>query len=235
MALRFTLAVGLAAIAAMALQSPAAAASLQVGPTVIQLLGTERTATVTVRNLADTEAMVQVRTVDWTQSNGQDVYAPSTTLLASPPLIKLAAGEAQVVRLVVEGTPSILSERAYRLIFDELPDNAAVQGAGVKTSLRVTAPVFLSKAVKASPEVRWTATRAPGAVILTAHNAGSARERLMAVKTSIGAGGGALEGYVLSGASRSWTLRNPPADASQVRVSGEGNAGAFDTIVPLSP
>src|SRR5687767_8430710 len=89
-------------IALLLAVAPATASSLEVGPIRVQMVGEQRTTTVNIRNSGTGPITVQVRAVDWTQTENGDAYVRSTTLVASPPLAALAPGESQVVRLVIE-------------------------------------------------------------------------------------------------------------------------------------
>jgi fimbrial chaperone protein len=223
--------------AALALSSPALAGALEIGPTTVQMIGPERAGTITVKNVGDAATNIQVRTVDWTQVNGDDVYTPSTTLAASPPLIKLGPGESQVVRLIVRGTPAAPTEKAYRLILDEVASEKTINGAGVHTTIRALVPVFITPSLAARPNLRWSATRSNGAVVLAASNEGATRERLINLKVTAGgvAAPDTLEGYVLSHQTRSWALPSIAPTATSLSTAAEGGYGTVQANVPVSP
>ncbi len=79
-----------------------------------------RTTTLRVRNTEAQPITLQLRAVDWTQANGEDVSTPSQTLAVSPPVFTLKPGETQTVRVVVENVSTIKAEKAYRLILDQM-------------------------------------------------------------------------------------------------------------------
>ncbi|RJF85791.1 molecular chaperone [Sphingomonas cavernae] len=214
--------------------TPLSAGSLEIGPTRVQMIGPERTATLTIRNVDSAPSNIQVRTVDWSQPEGADLYAPSKQLLASPPMVTLAPGESQVIRLVVEDLPKVPGETAFRLILDEIRPQRAEGGAGVQAALRALVPVFVTPSTQSRPKLRWTAARSGQNVLLTAHNDGDARDRLVNLNVTAGgkAVGDPLEGYVLSRARRSWTLAAVPA-ATSLRVAAEGDYGAVQADVPI--
>ncbi len=219
-----------AALAAWSISAaPAFAGGLEIGPITVQMVGQERTSTLTVHNTAGDPITVQVRTVDWSQSQAGDVYAPSTTLVASPALITLGPGETQTVRLVLENVAQAPHEQSYRLILDEIPHAGGTVPAGLKTAVRILVPVFLSLSLQGRPQVRWSAQRTQAGLVVTAHNDGAARERVSGFVLSSGSqplGANAqLEGYVLSGSTRSWTLPNAPTAVTNVTISGQGAYG----------
>jgi fimbrial chaperone protein len=217
--------------------APVAAGSLEIGPVRVQMIGSERTATLTIRNSDTTPVTIQIRTVDWNQPDGADVYTPSAVLMVSPPLVTLAPGETQVIRLVIENLPEASTERAFRLIVDELPASAGVLPAGVTTALRVLVPVFVTPSTESRSSLRWEAKQEDGSLTVTAINDGAARERLINLQVS-GAGqpiGDPLEGYILSGGRRSWTIDTGGSAATPLTVSAEGEYGTVEANVPVTP
>jgi fimbrial chaperone protein len=206
----------------------AAAGTLQIGPISTTLVGQERTSTVTIRNADTAPVTIQIRAMDWIQRNGEDVHTPSTTLVVSPPFATLQPDEAQTVRLLVDNVPTLTTERAFRLVIDEVPNTVEKTGVGVKTTLRMLAPVFLSPSIDARPRLTWSTARTANGLTLTARNEGDVHERLSNVKISargrVIAEGATFGGYVLARSSRSWTL--PAASgATEVTISGDGVLG----------
>jgi fimbrial chaperone protein len=225
-----------AAILALA-PAPAVAGSLEVGPIRIQMIGAERTATLTIRNADTTPITVQIRTVDWTQPDGADFYTPSSVLMVSPPLVTLAPGETQVIRLVIENLPNAPTERAFRLILDEIPAPSDDLPAGVVTALRILVPVFVTPSTESRPRLRWTARQEGRRLSVTAVNEGSASERLINLRVSSGGQpiGDPFEGYVLSGGRHTWTLDTDGTAAAGVTIGAEGEYGTVEANVPVTP
>jgi fimbrial chaperone protein len=222
--------------ASACLVAPAAlASSLQIGPIRVQMIGPERTSTLTLRNSGPDPMTVQIRAIDWTQADVGDNPQPSATLLVSPPLVTLNSGESQVVRVVAENVPAGPNERAYRLILDEIPRQRSGTGTGVQTTLRALVPVFITPSTRSRSNLRWNAVREGNVIRLTARNDGQARDKLVATRVS--AAGTELSdppnGYVLSGTSRTWTLPAPAGAATSLRISAEGEFGAIEADVPI--
>ncbi|KQW82298.1 fimbrial biogenesis chaperone [Brevundimonas sp. Root1279] len=225
-------------LVATAPAAPAIAGSLEIGPIRLQMIGPERTATLTIRNVDSAPVTVQIRTVDWTQPNGEDVYTPSALMLVSPPLVTLAPGESQVVRVVIENLPEAPTERAFRLILDELPPEPNANATGVQTAIRALVPVFVTPSTAARPNLSWSAIRSGDQLVVTAANRGDSRDRL--INLSVAADGQALnpyalDGYVLAGGSRSWTLPAGSAQAGAITISAEGEYGTVEANVPVTP
>ncbi|NBW07402.1 MAG: molecular chaperone [Caulobacteraceae bacterium] len=224
-------------VVALLATTPALADSLEIGPTRLQMVGPERTTTLTIRNANDTPANIQIRALDWSQSDGTDQYSPSTLLLASPPQVSLAPGESQVIRVVIETLPAADREHAFRLMIDQIPSEQSPGGAGVRTAVRALVPVFVTATVADRPSLQWRAVRNGTTVTLTVVNAGPAHDRIVgAAVTADGAPiGDPIEGYVLADAQRSWTLEGVPGDARSLSIAGEGEFGEVRADVPLAP
>lgn len=224
-------------LAALLASSSALADSIEIGPTRLQMVGPERTTTLTIRNSNDTPADIQVRAMDWSQADGTDQYAASTVLLASPPQVSLAPGESQVIRVVVENLPAGDRERAFRLVIDQIPSDQSPSGAGVRTAVRALVPVFVTTAMTDRPNLHWTAVRSGTTVTLTAVNDGAAHERLIGAALSAAGQpvGDRLEGYVLAGAQRIWTIEGVPGETQSLTIAGEGEFGEVRADVPLAP
>lgn len=222
----------LARVAAVALLASAftagsaLAGSIELSPVSLQMVGRERTTTLRVRNTEAQPITLQLRTVDWTQQNGQDTYAPSKTLAVSPPVFTLQPGETQTVRVVIEHVDKVKVEKAYRLILDQIPASSLQGQAGVVVPIRVLLPVFLTPTSDARPRLTWALKTSPSGGVLTAANTGAARERLVGLKitsgpTQVYADEG-LSGYVLAGSTRTFALRGPTDPSGKVSVTGEG-------------
>ena len=206
--------------------SRALAGSVELSPITLQMVSKERTTTLRIRNTEAQPITLQLRAVDWTQADGEDVYTPSQTLAVSPPVFTLQPGETQTVRVVVEGVNAIKTEKAYRLILDQIPESRLKGDAGVVVPIRVLLPVFLTPSAASRPQLSWKLNASPSGGVLTASNTGDAHERLVGLKVTSGATEVAadqgLSGYVLAGASRTWPLSGAGAGTGRVSVTGEG-------------
>jgi fimbrial chaperone protein len=204
----------------------ALASSVELSPITLQMIGRERTTTLRVRNTEAQPITLQLRAVDWTQPNGEDVYTPSKTLAVSPPVFTLKPGETQTVRVVIEGVSTIRLEQAYRLILDQIPVSQFKGEAGVIVPIRVLLPVFLTPSATSRPKLSWKLSASPSGGVLTATNTGDARERLVDLKVTNGAtqvaGDQGLSGYVLAGSNHTWPLSGAGSGMAKVSVTGEG-------------
>jgi fimbrial chaperone protein len=199
------------AIAALLASGGAHAASLEFTPTRVEIGPGQTATTIELQNRGATAA-VQVRPYAWTQRGDADELTPTAEIVVSPPIFTVPEGDTQVVRLLLRAT-SGNSERAYRLIFDELPRIGP--GQQIILALRTSVPVFAVPSGGTTPEhLRWTAERGTGGPVLTVQNTGGRAVRVRTVSvdlpgdkkstaTSMG-----KDPNVLPGATRHWLSRD---------------------------
>ena len=98
--MNYALLAGMTILAVLA--TPASAQnSLEVGPIPIQMLGPERTSTLTVRNSADPPTNIHIPTPKWRQPDGQALYTTPPFPIANPPSPHLSPGAARGCRVGV--------------------------------------------------------------------------------------------------------------------------------------
>ena len=214
---------------ALILAPAASAAGLQVTPITLEIAREDTSAVLWLANTGTASLQAQVRVMEWTQADHEDRLAPTRELVASPPMLEVAAGARQLVRIVrTSGATPGERERSFRLLVDELPGQAGGQG-GVQFLMRYSVPVFIA-ADDSQPaaQLQWRLRDQPPA--LEVANTGTARAQLSEVAIVDAAGArtvlsGGLLGYVLAGAQMRWPLpldRPLPADARlHARINGE--------------
>lgn len=211
----------------------APAGGLTVSPVRLELAPGARAVSLAVSNGADRGKSVQVEAWRWTQHNGEDLYTPAPELIVNPPVFRLAPGARQVVRAGFHnGAPAAAVETAYRLYLQELPDGDEPAPMQLRLMLRIGVPLFVSPAVPAAAQPRWTLTREPdGALALELRNEGGRHLRVDKLEFAGGETPFAGLSYVLPGQSRRWSL---PADAPMpLRLAAPSDAGPLD--VSLAP
>lgn len=190
----------------------AAAANLQISPVMINFRAEQTAAGIALQNLGDAPVYGQVRVFTWDQQDGDEVLTPTQELVASPPIVQIAANGSQTIRLVRTSAAKNDAERTYRVLIDEVagPDSAATSGVDIR--LRYSVPVFVATPGEAGdPAVAWTFYRKDGAWMLKLVNSGRKRAQIGAMivtnkdgkEFTISKG---LFGYVLAGRTREWRL-----------------------------
>ncbi len=219
---RHFLALGLLALALVLPCGTAGASGLQVAPVGLEFSATTRAQGLWLTNTGSKPLHAQVRVFHWTQQDGKDNLTPTRALVASPPMLDLAPGARQLVRVIRLGTPSSGGhEDAFRLLVDELPGSGKDKQTGVQYVLRYSIPVFVEPAGNppagiTAGSLRWSLEQANGHAVLQIHNAGSRHARISAV-TLLPPGGTPVEvtagllGYVLPGMTMHWPLKVAPA------------------------
>jgi fimbrial chaperone protein len=176
---------------------------------------------------------LQVRIYAWSQDGGKNGYAPQDTILGTPPIVSIAPGAKQLVRLT-RTTPALAGrEQAFRVVVDEIPtaSPAATSGAAVSFRMRYSLPLFsygtgMARGVAANagtigqlPNLTWRIIGSGGERQLEVHNSGAVHARLTDVAFSRAASADddavlakGLLGYVLPGATMRWPL--PPGTTS---------------------
>ncbi|GAA0808437.1 MULTISPECIES: fimbrial biogenesis chaperone [Cupriavidus] len=231
------------------LASAAHGAALQISPIRIDMPTAPGAGALILRNQGDTPIHAQVRVFRWTQSGLDDVLEPTDTVVASPPIVRIAPGEEQLVRVVHPHTAASAAETSYRLLIDELPQSGP-PAAGVRVQLRYSVPVFVGTPQGIPPALQFTLRQDSAQWRLEARNGGNRHAQISDV-TLVAQSGAKLAvtrgllGYALAGSGRQWAL---PADyrispstswrleasvngvriTAAVRVAAPGEAGSAD-------
>ncbi len=240
---------GLAALLAL---SPAYAGTFTISPLRVDFADATGTAVLTVRNGDAKPVVVQTQGLAWSQEGGQDALTPSRDLLVSPAVFTLPAGGSQLVRVALRRNVDPARELTYRLLLQEVPQEASPEFNGLQIVLRLSVPVFVEPLAPATPQIAWAAARGTdGKLSLSARNDGSAHARIhgFSVKTADGATTMLDQpelAYVLPGSTRHWTFDDNnntrlnaqsttgPGMAGPYRLEGTTDRGSFVTELQLT-
>ena len=234
----------LAALASLAFVSATVGAgSFQVNPIRVELGRGASSAAITVRNDGDDPVVVQASVMAWTQSDGQDVYNVTTEALITPPVMTIAPGAEQILRVGLRRTADPQRELAYRIYLQEVPPPPSPGFSGLQVALRIGLPLFVAPVAPASRRLEWSARIAPGgALVLAARNTGSAHVQVTDVELSAPRGERVAREsslvYVLPGQTHEWSLALPPdkdKPAGELRLKALTDAGDVDTAVKVAP
>ena len=211
---RFASAALLAAVAPVAM----AGGHLQVGSTRVELLPGARATRLALRNTGDALVGAQVRVYDWSQPDGEDRLDETHDMALSPPIVRIAPGEEQVVRIVRQGPAPTGRDATYRVVAEEVPLTPQDANVAVGFRMRFVLPLFdrSTNAAPAQLSCRLSSDT------LTCLNAGGRACKLGATRL-VDAAGRAVEltnglfGYVLPHSNRRWTL-----SADRLKTLGDG-------------
>ncbi|MCD2519062.1 molecular chaperone [Massilia sp. G4R7] len=219
----------------------ASAANLQISPVSISFRAGQTAAGVTLQNLGEQPLHGQVRVFVWDQKDGEDVLAPATDVVASPPIMEVAPNSTQTVRLVRRNPAPARGEQTYRILIDEIPKGDAA-ASGVAIRLQYSVPVFVPPADEAAaPQLAWSIKRQDGAWFLEARNDGALHAQLGATTLRTQNGkefqlSKGLLGYALPGRTRRWRLPDGATvlfGAGAVSVHTTVNAQAAQAVARL--
>lgn len=191
---------------------PAGAANLQISPVTITMRAEQSSAGITLQNLGDAPLFGQVRVFLWDQANGEEALSPTQELVASPPIVEIAANSRQTIRLVRTQAGPAPQEHTYRVLIDEVARDDDPARSGVDIRLRYSVPVFVLATGAAGKEaLDWQVYRKSGEWMLRVQNSGNFHAQIGSLTLTNQAGkdfviSSGLFGYVLAGRMRIWRL-----------------------------
>lgn len=209
----------LAAVAGLAWAS-----GLQVSPINMALASGQRAGVFTLSNTGNAPLNAQARIYKWTQSDKDEfVLSPSHEVVVSPPIMQLAAGASQEIRVIrTQSTAPNAPEQHYRLIVDELPSPTTAPKKGLSLLIRHNIPVFLNAQDWPDASLQWQAAAQGNKVQFHIQNTGAVRAQIGRIwlekegkeTATLSAG---LTGYALPGATITREFSTPLA---QIQASG---------------
>jgi len=242
------------------LASPApvwAASSVLVWP-VYQIIESDQNGSALwLENRGAEPVSLQVRVLAWKQENFNERYADQSDVVASPPFATVAPGQRQLIRLIRNTPVPAHTEKAFRIIIDEIPSplTAPTQGqdkavVGLQLQMRYLLPLFMDgegiwtndrtdikrdSATATKPVLHWSIDSAGGKTFLKVRNTGIVHARLSNVfwsmtgdaKRGVKTMVGGFMGYVLPGQEMRWPV---PAG---VIPGGQLNAQIADNTQPI--
>ena len=122
----------------------------------------QRASAMWLENRGTQPVSLQIRILAWTQTDNTEQLSPQNGVIPSPPTAMIQPGQRQLVRLMKTVLVPDGQELAYRILVDELPSTASVEGTdsqssssmGVKLQIRYSVPLFVSG------KGHWTRPRA---------------------------------------------------------------------------
>ena len=187
-------------------------ANLQISPVTLNFRAEQGAAGINLQNLGDQAMYGQVRVFAWDQRDGEETLAPTQELVASPPIVEIAANSRQTIRLVRAQTGPVAQEKTYRVLIDEVSRDDDTGRSGVDIRLRYSVPVFVLPAGAPGKEVLdWQVFRNKGEWMLRIRNSGNFHAQIGAMTFTNQAGkefviSKGLFGYVLAARMRVWRL-----------------------------
>lgn len=186
------------------------AASLEVSPTSIEMVSPKAAETISLNNTSAAPINAQIRVQRWMQTSEGEKLVDTTDVVASPPATTIAPGSQQSIRLVRVNKAAPKGEESFRILVNELPSKAPVNGSAIKFTMNYSVPLFVVGTARKTPRVSWVIEKEAGHTFVAARNSGERRSKVagLTLKQSgkefvVGKG---LNGYVLAGSSMRWAI-----------------------------
>lgn len=214
----------------LATSSSLQAASFNISPLRLDMSGRQNTAELSLKNQTEEAMAIQVKVLNWSQENGQDVLTESDDIFFSPPITNVPAGTTQLVRFRLKRGADAQAERSYRVFAEQLPKNREQQGPGMNMRIRFSIPLFVAPLNAVYPSYTASAVREGEVVRARLHNTGQVHLKVNgaslfpadvdvrepSIKQLIATQRDPVQGnvYLLPGSSAEWLipLKNQSAD-----------------------
>lgn len=195
------------------------AVGLQVSPTTLNLLENNSTELIYVSNTGSDLLRGQVRIYRWEQKAGHDTLVTTKDIQVSPPIMEIAPGETQLVRLV-QKIPKSTIEQAFRVIVDELPSEKQVASPkGVQFLMQYSIPIFISPSLPENirdhlDKSQFLIEKDKENYFFVINNSQNIHLKISDLRYSTETGKetvikSGLVGYVLAGQSAKWKIKKP--------------------------
>lgn len=99
----------------------ASAQQISVFPIRVEFAADKTSTSVTVGNNTERTLVLQPSAVTWQQINGAEKQEPTRDILTAPPLVEIAPGAQQVIRVALRAAAQADRELSYRLLLREVP------------------------------------------------------------------------------------------------------------------
>ena len=221
----------------------AEAGSFMVDPTRIELGADQMSATLVIRNDDQEPTVIRVESRAWRQKDGEDIYEATSEILITPPVVTVAPGSEQILRVALRRPLDGKKELSYRIFLLEVPPPPRPGFRGLQVALRISLPVFALPAAGATSKTAWRLAyqAKEHALRVDLANTGDAhmqmqefslsapgRDTPLAIRQSVQ--------YVLAGQSYTWLIKLDPAvriTGKRLRLKAVTNEGHVDTELDL--
>lgn len=221
--------------AMLSLTAPAAIA-VTIAPVMVELSAQKSVVSVRVLNDSTAAMTFQAQTLLWQQPEGEDQYSPTPDLLVAPAIAVIAPGASQIFRVTLRRPTSAVSERAYRLILEDVSIETTPQPGVVNLRFRHNLPLFVLPRNKPFSSAKWSRCAAPAnKTCIRIDNQGNSRVRLSNISVEgqdwhKSLGGGVT---VLAGAWRQWLFELQSSQSTGLRIIATSDTGQILKPVEL--
>lgn len=138
--------------------SPVFGSSLQVYPVRLEMVPRQKTTSLEVVNTGEEPIVFEIKPVKWKNIFGQDRLEDTNDIIISPPILSIAPGEKQIIRVGITVPPDPHRGGVYRLKLREVPspDEKVAPRLGIRALLNVSVPLVIAPVVPPKPQANWT-------------------------------------------------------------------------------
>lgn len=226
----------IALAAAWLAATPALASSVVIWPIDPKIASGERATALWLENSGAEPITLQVRSFVWSQDESGDRLTDQDEIIASPPMVEIAPGARQLVRVIRRTIRTDAAERSYRIFVDEVPTSSpdlapGQAGARLSVQMRYSIPLFTYGAPQlqaaGTVPLQSSVRNVDGGRVVEITNSGDRHVRLTDLRHGSDANGEILRqgllGYVLPGATMRWPVP-PEATGNVFTVNVDGVA-----------
>ena len=195
------------------------------------LEGSKNSEVLTVTNVDSKPLLLQPTVFAWSQIDGKEVLEPTRDILVAPPLVEIAPGESQVIRLISKKEADPQNELTYRVILQEIPKPNQSGQSAVSMALRVSLPIFVLPKARAQAKIDAQLQPGNGHLIVGLKNTGNAHLQFKTATLRDGSGILATSNtmtYILHGQAAQIRFALPTRPiAGSLRLEAQTDAGDF--------
>lgn len=211
-----------------------AANSVMIWPIDPKILSEDKASELWLENRGSATTLMQVRIFSWQQVEGREQYQTQQQIVASPPVVRIEAGQKQLVRLIKMTPPAAGQEAAYRVVLDEIPTplQPGENQAGLRFQMRYSVPLFVYGSGLSpdthQPRLIWRMVNEGGQRWLEISNQGAIHARLSKASLNGRSLADGLFGYVLANSRHRWPLS--VSVAANAQLAAEVNSKAWRSV-----
>ena len=205
------------------------AQQLSVSPLRVTFKSEQNSETLTIRNPSTVPLTIQPKVMQWSQVAGKDVLEATRDVLVAPPLVEIAPGETQIIRIALRRAPDAVQELSYRILLQQVVAPKRADSTGINFAFNVSLPIFVLPAVaEGTPaptaQLQWAAKLSDKMLLLSANNTGALHLQVKKyrVESATGVSESQQMQYVLPGRQQEFAVKAP---------AGISGAGQKVTIV----
>ena len=213
----------------------AVAGNISVYPLRATLEGAKNSDVLTVTNVDTKPLLLQPTVFAWSQVDGKEILEATRDILVAPPLVEIAPGESQAIRLVSRIEADKQKELTYRVILQEIPKVNQSGQTAVSMALRVSLPIFILPKIPAQAKIDAQLQLSNTNLFVAIKNSGNAHLQFKTaiLRDAIGVvGSSSTMTYVLHGQAAQIKFALPIRPVvGNLRIEAQTDAGDFSQDV----